>query len=155
MTPYGVIILVNIDSCDGLLLSDTKPLPEPKLNYRIYSQMEFDDISTRNNQSRYQSPECVYINKKNNSFKFHWNTTLGGYELSLLVLQQTGTNRDNCINTITVDDLAPWIAKVSTIMILIMMFKRVLVFHDEGYKPPVLPQCWEMIGNANTIKHLI
>ena len=98
-------------------------------------------MSTRNNQSRYQSPEYVYINKKNNSFKFRGNTTLGGYELSLLVLQQTGTNRDNCINTIIVDDLAPCIAKVSTIMILIMMFKRVLVFHDDGYKPPVLPQC--------------
>ena len=46
------------------------------------------------------------------------------------------------------DVLAPCRARSSAAMVLAMLDKQVLVFDDEGSKPPVLSQCYESIENT-------
>ena len=44
------------------------------------------------------------------------------------------------------DDLAPYVARSSAAMALVMLDKEVLVFPQEKFELPVLSQCWEMIA---------
>ena len=42
--------------------------------------------------------------------------------------------------------LAPYITRPSAVMVLTMLNKQIIVFHEKGFQ---LPHCWEMIENGN------
>ena len=55
VTPYGVIELVNIGSGNGLVLSSTKPLPEPMMTYHQWGLVAFTCGQFHEKNSRYLS----------------------------------------------------------------------------------------------------
>ena len=62
---------------------------------------------------------------------------------------------DNQDNTIAADALAPFIAKASAAMVLIMQDSLVLVFHREGFHYSIPSQCQEIIENANVFLYFL
>ena len=45
---------------------------------------------------------------------------------------ESGTFQDNYLNTMNLDNLAPWVAKASSTMLLSMQGKPIIVLHEAG-----------------------
>ena len=64
---------------------------------------------------------------------------------------ELGMFRDNSLNIITSDALAPCITRSSAAVVLTAQDKQVLVFLGGGFQWPGSSWCWEMVENANMI----
>ena len=61
---------------------------------------------------------------------------------------ETRLYRANEVNIIAADVLAPYVARTSAAMVLILQDEWLLVFLDEGFQEPAPHQCGEMRENA-------
>ena len=62
---------------------------------------------------------------------------------------ETSIFRNNWVNTIATDALAPYIPRSSETMLLAMSDKWFLVFHEVGFQLLVPSQYWETMENVN------
>ena len=58
---------------------------------------------------------------------------------------ETGIWRENLVNTIAADDLAPSVARSSAAMVLSKWYQQVLVFHKVVSQADVPSYCWEVM----------
>ena len=79
----------------------------------------------------------------------------GGSEFETKIVKPPGAAssifRAYKVSNIVADALDPWVARLSTTVLLAMQDKRHMVLYEKRYQVAASSQYWEMIDNANTI----